>query len=972
MRRNHRVRAVSLFLAALMLLVLLPGAAESFPYVAYATDAVRLRARPSSSATILAVIRKGDAVLVTGADGNYKIVEYEGQKGFVVSAFLDLSGQSQPAQNKADSKQAAKYSLLSAGNEGAAVKALQEALQELGFYGKNIDSKFGSGTTQAVKDFQQKNNLQVNGSADAGTLVLLFEGTPKNSRGRNQQVKTLPPIAGTTIRPGNRGDAVREVQEALQKLGFYKGKIDGVFGTGSQEAAKAFQKSARLNADGLIGDKTFAALAQALLSAGKTTPPQAEVTAAPTTVPNPVFSEQPLPEATYPYNTFALASVNLRKRASITSTRFTTVPQGATVEVLEDAGNFLKVNYKKYTGYVAKEYINIPEQYLEGKVLDTNQSARVNYATLVSGDEGRAVRALQHALTELGFYAGGIDGKFGAGTTAGLKSLQKKNGLRETGIALPELQQLIYEKRVRNSKNRLVFAKTLPPLDNITLQEGDFGDAILALHEMLIQSGHYDSNPGLEFTRATSQAVKAFQKAHSIKVTGKVDAFTMLALKTAIKAQAPVTEQPQRTEEPLTQDNVVVIRDGTSGLAVTKLQARLVELKYYNIKPDGLFNADDVAALRHFQRVNSLPVTGIADLTTQQTLYTAYALPADATSLPEAGPQPTDLLKIGAKGDQVRALQSRLITLAYLTGSIDGLYGTQTAKAITNFQRMNSLKQDGIAGKQTLEALYSGNAKANQAANQGSSPVQPETPAAPLTTLKVGSTGKEVTALQQRLIVLKYFNGSADGIYGPLTFLAVKEFQAKNKLDADGLAGSLTLAKLNSALAIANTPSTPQVPETPVVPSQPEAPSFRAPKASEVRYANWYKEIRPIAQRLRDVVIYDFMSGEHYNFRFFSLGKHADGTTRTANDTAVMNKVLGEKNWTARPVWVIFSDGRVYMASTHSHPHDVDYIPGNDLNGHLCVHFPREMEEAAATGPYAVSHQNAILAGWDLTQNMAK
>ena len=114
------------------------------------------------------------------------------------------------------------------------------------------------------------------------------------------------------------------------------------------------------------------------------------------------------------------------------------------------------------------------------------------------------------------------------------------------------------------------------------------------------------------------------------------------------------------------------------------------------------------------------------------------------------------------------------------------------------------------------------------------------------------------------------------------------------------------------------------------------------------------------------------MSGKHYEFRFFSLGKHADGATLTAADSAVMNSALGENNWTPRPVWVIFSDGRVYMASTHSHPHENDYIKDNGINGHLCVHFPRDMEEAALTGPYAVSHQNAILAGWDLTQNMAR
>jgi hypothetical protein len=225
--------------------------------------------------------------------------------------------------------------------------------------------------------------------------------------------------------------------------------------------------------------------------------------------------------------------------------------------------------------------------------------------------------------------------------------------------------------------------------------------------------------------------------------------------------------------------------------------------------------------------------------------------------------------------------------------------------------------------------------------------------------------------LQNRLIELKYLTGAADGIYGPRTFLAVKEFQQKNSLKADGIAGRLTKAKLASSSAVSNHLPASQSAAS-ALPSTPSASTFKAPKASEVRYANWYTEIRPIASKLRNVTIYDFMSGKHYEFRFFSLGKHADGATLTAVDSAVMNSALGENNWTPRPVWVIFSDGRVYMASTHSHPHENDYIKDNGINGHLCVHFPRDMEEAALTGPYAVSHQNAILAGWDLTQNMAR
>lgn len=61
---------------------------------------------------------------------------------------------------------------------------------------------------------------------------------------------------------------------------------------------------------------------------------------------------------------------------------------------------------------------------------------------------------------------------------------------------------------------------------------------------------------------------------------------------------------------------------------------------------------------------------------------------------------------------------------------------------------------------------------------------------------KRGSTGSEVTKIQQKLINWGYMTGSADGIYGAKTEAAVKRFQQKNGLTADGIAGAKTLEKM--------------------------------------------------------------------------------------------------------------------------------------------------------------------------------
>ncbi|MBE6043803.1 spore cortex-lytic enzyme [Clostridium thermopalmarium] len=61
---------------------------------------------------------------------------------------------------------------------------------------------------------------------------------------------------------------------------------------------------------------------------------------------------------------------------------------------------------------------------------------------------------------------------------------------------------------------------------------------------------------------------------------------------------------------------------------------------------------------------------------------------------------------------------------------------------------------------------------------------------------KYGSKDAIVTEIQRRLIAWGYYKGNMDGIYGYETYLAVKEFQRKNGLTVDGIAGNATLAAL--------------------------------------------------------------------------------------------------------------------------------------------------------------------------------
>ena len=64
-----------------------------------------------------------------------------------------------------------------------------------------------------------------------------------------------------------------------------------------------------------------------------------------------------------------------------------------------------------------------------------------------------------------------------------------------------------------------------------------------------------------------------------------------------------------------------------------------------------------------------------------------------------------DLYKKGSTGETVSEIQRRLKNWGYYSGSVDGIYGSQTEKAVRYFQQKNGLSVDGQVGNQTLAAL---------------------------------------------------------------------------------------------------------------------------------------------------------------------------------------------------------------------------------------------------------------------------
>ncbi len=101
-------------------------------------------------------------------------------------------------------------------------------------------------------------------------------------------------------------------------------------------------------------------------------------------------------------------------------------------------------------------------------------------------------------------------------------------------------------------------------------------------------------------------------------------------------------------------------------------------------------------------------LTPMPALTATPAVVTAAPVvtPVPATlAPPSATPRPTTLY-VGDRGENVRVMQTRLKELGYLTGTVDGIFGRETLRAVERFQSYNNLSVDGIAGAKTLNKLY--------------------------------------------------------------------------------------------------------------------------------------------------------------------------------------------------------------------------------------------------------------------------
>lgn len=137
------------------------------------------------------------------------------------------------------------------GSTGAAVSALQQNLTTLGYYYGDVTGHYGNLTQQAVKKFQKAKGLTQDGVASTATLNAITSAL------KNAGVDVGPGTVATTLREGDKGTAVTELQTMLKKLNYYYGSVTGSFGSLTKQAVRKFQDDNKLTVDGVAGPATI-------------------------------------------------------------------------------------------------------------------------------------------------------------------------------------------------------------------------------------------------------------------------------------------------------------------------------------------------------------------------------------------------------------------------------------------------------------------------------------------------------------------------------------------------------------------------------------------------------------------------------------------------------------------------------------------------------------------------------------------
>lgn len=300
------------------------------------------------------------------------------------------------------------------------------------------------------------------------------------------------------------------------------------------------------------------------------------------------------------------------------------------------------------------------------------------------------------------------------------------------------------------------------------------GSLILRAEQALYALGYHGEECDSRMDEATVAALKGFQTANGLDVTGVPDEATMALLDSG----AAVTCNEYLNALAQEYSDAPILQTGSSGDAVRRVQEALRNLGYFQEPCDGTYGESTMRAVRRFQLANGLEPTGMADRAAQLRL-------GEGTAVSWGAFLDGACADTGDFGTSVRRLQRALKSMGYYRGECTGEYGDLTQQAVLSFQRNNGMEETGAADRATCERLYSGQALALR--EEG--------------TIYAGNTGEAVAEVQRRLAELGYYDRTVTGNFGPTTATSVRLFQMANGLSVTGELDSATRERMTGECA---------------------------------------------------------------------------------------------------------------------------------------------------------------------------
>ena len=509
-----------------------------------------------------------------------------------------------PAVGLAETEGLSRNGSMIVGSKGDEVKDAQQLLKDFGYFDGAVDGVFGEDTEEAVRAFQKRNSLSVDGKIGKLTLAKMQSGNvvkkDDSTTGINaNNVNHLSQNGSMVL--GSSGEEVKAMQTLLKTYGYYNGSEDGRYGYLMQAAVMAFQKQNGLTVDGKIGAKTYAALT----ADPSTVVKKNEGTTAPSMDSKGLSANGSMVLGSSGVDIMA-AQQKLQDYGyynGLLDGKFDYVMQAA-VEAFQRR-NGLDVDGKIGPKTLAKLYddpANI--------VKKTDPDPEKDTVTLVYGSSGEAVKDLQRYLKIYLYYNGAVDGIFGTDVLQAVKWFQASAGLTADGKAGYATQNLLYNGTADIFNGGIPIrnlSRGYRGYDVYVLQQKLAGLNYLSMSSVTI--GYFDN--------ATVTAISKFQQDKGITVSGAYDATTRRYLyPTAVNQQDQAAVDEKNAElDPFDQIFDPYLGDtlklGSTGTQVANAQMKLKAAGYLLDNADGIFGATTEAAVKKLQKDHGLKQDGI-------------------------------------------------------------------------------------------------------------------------------------------------------------------------------------------------------------------------------------------------------------------------------------------------------------------------------------------------------------------------